>query len=293
MHIKDQLEAIVSGMGIPISESHSVPEYFCCLASGLRQYVCMKIDRFSYRSLTADRIMIHPGSAWFRVLPEYILAGEIVQTAKMYARTVSPLRKEWINRVDPELVASLRGRRRTKQNRILVSADESLNEMRKYRISKGKSEVYAVPLSEVRSIPVRSASVKFYIRCGQALSKCMFKASRIDKEISLIPIVQSPAKMKMKGKYSPDDKEFGEISSLIDSAFMPITSGKKCFSFLGITEKGGKFALAPFPSVGSAAKETLFSLSSMLDRIPKKQEKLRKKALTLQQRITAALDMDE
>ena len=253
----------------------------------------MKIDRFSYRSLTADKIMIHPGSAWFRVLPDYILAGEIVQTTKMYARTVSPLRKEWISRVDPNLMESLRNGGRKKAQKSLISPEDGLKEMRKYRISKGKSEVYAVPLNAVGSLPVRSASVKFYIRCGQSLSKCMFKASRIDKEISLIPIVQSPAKMKMKGKYSPDDKEFGEISSLIDSAFMPITSGKKCFSFLGITEKGEKFALAPFPSVGSAAKETLFSLSSMLDRIPKKQEKLRKKALTLQQRITAALDMDE
>ena len=292
-HIKTQLEEIVSEMGIPISDQPKIAEYFCCLTAGLRQYVCMKIDRFSYRSLTADKIMIHPGSAWFRVLPDYILAGEIVQTTKMYARTVSPLRKEWISRVDPNLMESLRNGGRKKAQKSLISPEDGLKEMRKYRISKGKSEVYAVPLNAVGSLPVRSASVKFYIRCGQSLSKCMFKASRIDKEISLIPIVQSPAKMKMKGKYSPDDKEFGEISSLIDSAFMPITSGKKCFSFLGITEKGGKFALAPFPSIGSAAKETLFSLSSMLDRIPKKQEKLRKKALTLQQRITAALDMDE
>lgn len=292
-HIKTQLEEIVSDMGVPLSDQPKIAEYFCCLTAGLRQYVCMKIDRFSYRSLTADRIMIHPGSAWFRELPEYILAGEIVQTTKMYARTVSPLRKEWINRVDPELVASLRGGRKTKQNRILVSADESLNEMRKYRISKGKSEVYAVPLSEVRSVPVRSASVKFYIRCGQALSKCMFKASRIDKEIALIPVVRSPLKTKMKGKYSPDAREFGELNALLDSVFMPISSGKKAFSFLGITEKGGKFALAPFPSVGSAAKETLFSLASLLDRVPKKQEKLRKKALELQSRITTALDMDD
>ena len=45
--------------------------------------------------------------------------------------------------------------------------------------------------------------------------------------------------------------------------------------------------------IGAAAKETLFALSTMIDRIPKKQEKLRKKILFLQQKITTALDMDD
>ena len=46
-------------------------------------------------------------------------------------------------------------------------------------------------------------------------------------------------------------------------------------------------------SIGSAAKETLFALSSMIDRIPKKQQKLRARILALQNSITKALDMDE
>ena len=100
-------------------------------------------------------------------------------------------------------------------------------------------------------------------------------------------------KSKMKGKFNPADRQYGEISALIDSAFFPFVSGKKEFSFLAITDRGGKYSLSPLPSIGAAAKETLFSLSTMLDRIPRKQEKLRKKILYLQQRITAALDMDE
>ena len=292
VHIKDQLEAIVSGMGIPISDSHSVPEYFCCLASGLRQYVCMKIDRFSYRSLTADRILIHPGSAWFTIPPQYILAGEIVQTTKMYARTVSPLRKDWIQQVDPALLDQLRFPAGKKKERTTIVSDR--DEMKRYELeSKHRKTVYAVPLQDIKKLRTRSGAIKFYIRCGQYLSKTQVKASRIGKELELIPNVQGPSKSKMKGKYNPADRQYGEINALLDSAFFPFVSGKKEFSFLAITDRGGKYSLSPMPSIGSAAKETLFSLSTMLDRIPRKQEKLRKKILYLQQRITAALDMDE
>ena len=292
VHIKDQLEAIVSGMGIPISDSHSIPEYFCCLASGLRQYVCMKIDRFSYRSLTADRILIHPGSAWFTIPPQYILAGEIVQTTKMYARTVSPLRKDWIQQVDPALLDQLRFPAGKKKERSTIVSDR--DEMKRYEIeSKHGKTVYAVPLQDIKKLRTRSGAIKFYIRCGQYLSKTQVKASRIGKELELIPNVQGPSKSKMKGKYNPADRQYGEINALLDSAFFPFVSGKKEFSFLAITDRGGKYSLSPMPSIGSAAKETLFSLSTMLDRIPRKQEKLRKKILYLQQRITAALDMDE
>ena len=292
VHIKDQLESIVSDMGIPISDKHSIPEYFCCLTAGLRQYVCMKIDRFSYRSLTADKIIIHPGSAWFTVPPQYILAGEIVQTTKMYARTVSPLRKDWIERVDSALLEELRLPAGKKKDRMVVR--DSLDEMKKYQIqSRHGKDVYAVPLSDIRHLKTRSGSIKFYIRCGQYISKTQVKASRIDKELGLIPNAYSPLKNKMKGKFDPGKREYGEINALLDSAFYPFASGKKEFVFLAVVDRGGKYALAPMPGIGAAAKETLFALSTMIDRIPKKQEKLRKKILFLQQKITTALDMDD
>ena len=292
VHIKDQLESIVSQMGIPVLDKHSIPEYFCCLTAGLRQYVCMRIDHFSYKSLTADRIIIHPGSAWFTIPPQYILAGEIVQTTKMYARTVSPLRKDWIQQVDPTLLEELRLPSGKKKEKLILR--DSMGDLEKYRItSKHGKEVYAIPLQEARKLKVRSGAIKFYLRCGQYYSKTQLKASRIDKEISLIPNVQAPVKSKIKGKFDPARREYGEINALLDSAFFPMISGKKEFSFLAITDRGGKYSLSPMPSIGAAAKETLFALSSMIDRIPKKQEKLRKKILYLQQRITTALDMDD
>ncbi|MBO8436027.1 MAG: ATP-dependent RNA helicase [Spirochaetes bacterium] len=292
VHIDQQLESIVSQMGIPIPDRHSIPEYFCCLASGLRQYVCMRIDRFSYRSLTADKILIHPGSAWFSIPPDYILAGEIVQTTKMYARTVSPLRKDWIEHVDPDLLHELRLPQEKKKARLKqLSAKD---EMEKYAVSDKRGKpIYLVPLMDIKKLNVRSGAVKFYLKCAECISKTQVKASRIDKEISLIPQVSKPSRTKIKGKFDPARREFGEIEALLDCAFMPFATGKKEFSFLAVVDRGGKYSLAPMPSIGASAKETLFSLSSMIDRIPRKQERLRKKILKLQQRITTALDMDD
>ena len=113
------------------------------------------------------------------------------------------------------------------------------------------------------------------------------------KGMTNLPRVGNPVKTKIKGKFDPGRKQFGEIGALLDSAFMPIAAGKKEFCFIAIVDRGGKYSAAPMPSIGAAAKETLFSLSSMIDRIPRKQQKLREKILHMQQRITTALDMDD
>lgn len=102
-HVDEQLSEIVSELGFPLSHGGSIHDYLCCLAAGLLQYVCCRAKGNMYKSLTANQIYIHPGSAWFREPPQFILAGEIVQTSRMYARTVSPLKKEWIDHIDPTL----------------------------------------------------------------------------------------------------------------------------------------------------------------------------------------------
>ena len=292
LNIKDQLAQIVSEMGVPISETHNIAEYFLCLTSGLRQYICMKIDRFSYRSLTANKIQIHPGSAWFRENPEFILAGEIVQTTKMYARTVSPLRKEWINAVDPSLIPALRGASGSKGKREKVHYAESMDTER-YAETIGNKKVYIVPLKEVRLLSTRSDNFKFYIKIGNQISKRRVKASRIDKELSLIPLVGFPAKKRVNGKFSVYDKQLSEINTLLDSIFIPISMGKKEFGFLALTEKKGRYSIIPIDSIGGAARESAYALSALIDSLPKKNAALRKKALSILQKIVVALDMEE
>lgn len=102
-NIRGQLEEIVSAMGVPIGSGGSWDDFLCAVARGLIQFVCERTGKGIYRSLTADRIQIHPGSLMFRENPPYIVAGEIVRTSRMYARSVSPLKKQMLARISPLL----------------------------------------------------------------------------------------------------------------------------------------------------------------------------------------------
>ncbi|MDR3276847.1 MAG: ATP-dependent RNA helicase, partial [Treponema sp.] len=90
-NVTRQLEEIVSGTGLPVLSGGPVQDYLSCVTAGLIQFVCVREgsgspgSREMYRSLTADRILIHPGSVMFKASPEYLVAGEIIRTARMYA----------------------------------------------------------------------------------------------------------------------------------------------------------------------------------------------------------------
>lgn len=107
VNVQEQLAEIVSDMGIPISRGGSRQQYLSAIARGLIQFVCVRTGRGVYQSLTAERIMIHPGSGMFRETPQFIVAGEIVRTSRTYARSVSPLRREWLNAISPDLYRGL------------------------------------------------------------------------------------------------------------------------------------------------------------------------------------------
>jgi RNA helicase HrpA len=102
-NIKGQLEEIVSTVGVPIGSGGAWDDFLCAVSRGLIQFVCERTGKGIYRSLTADRIQIHPGSLMFRENPPYIVAGEIVRTSRMYARSVSPLKKQMLARISPLL----------------------------------------------------------------------------------------------------------------------------------------------------------------------------------------------
>ncbi len=101
--IEGQLQEIVSKLGVPIGSGGPWDDYLCAVSRGLIQFVCERTGRGIYRSLTADKIQIHPGSLMFRENPPYIVAGEVVRTSRMYARSVSPLRKQLLSRISPLL----------------------------------------------------------------------------------------------------------------------------------------------------------------------------------------------
>jgi RNA helicase HrpA len=105
VRIKEQLELIVSGLGVPVVGGGSVDDYLCAVSRGLIQFVCARQERGLFRSLTAEKIQIHPGSVMYKENPQFIVAGEVVRTTRMYAMSVSPLRRDLLSRISPRLEA--------------------------------------------------------------------------------------------------------------------------------------------------------------------------------------------
>ncbi len=107
VRIKEQLELIVSDLGVPIGSGGAISGYLCAVSRGLIQFVCARQGRGLFSSLTAERIQIHPGSVMFRQDADFIVAGEIVRTTRMYAMSVSPLSKAQLYRISPELAEQI------------------------------------------------------------------------------------------------------------------------------------------------------------------------------------------
>ncbi|WP_320130834.1 ATP-dependent RNA helicase [uncultured Sphaerochaeta sp.] len=118
LHVDEQLGEICGEIGFPLTHGGNVRDYLSCIASGLSQYICIKNRGNMYKSLTADQVFIHPGSAYFRTPPQFIIAGEIVQTSRMYARAVSPLEKEWLDDISPNLYKHLIGLTKEEPKRL-------------------------------------------------------------------------------------------------------------------------------------------------------------------------------
>jgi len=101
--VKEQLEIIVSELGLPVLSGGTTEEYLCSVSRGLIQFVAVQSGREGYRTLTADRISVHPGSSMYREHAAFIVAGEIVKTTRTYAMSVSPLQRSWLPRISPLL----------------------------------------------------------------------------------------------------------------------------------------------------------------------------------------------
>jgi HrpA-like RNA helicase len=158
VNVSQQLEQIVSDQAIPILSGGPVEDYLCAVARGLIQFVCVREGLDMYRSLTADRILIHPGSVMFRRSPDsqnarYIVAGEIVRTTRMYAMSVSPLSPAALEKISPRLPAAFgeipgggseqdrRSRERLKRPRDFTNNIKIGSEIFAIETVKGKKQV--------------------------------------------------------------------------------------------------------------------------------------------------------
>lgn len=293
IHVKEQLEEIVQKEGIPVLTGGSIKAYFLALASGLRQYVCRKSDRWSYRSMAAEQILIHPGSTYFKKLPQYILAGEIVKTTKMYARTCSPLKPEWLKELDPKILESLSEKTEKEKSKRKEDADKpkDLSSLEIYKARFQGKDCYIVPVKDLNKIGAYG-STKIFLSIGPFISEQPIKARDKDAAYCMLAKVRRPVTKKPDIKADPYKKEYEEINIMLDYLFTPFSSDKKHFRYLYMKETKGRYTLQPTPSFMGALKESMYSLSALIECLPKKNRKIRERAMSILRKVEEILEIE-
>jgi len=297
VNIQGQLTEIVSRMGVPITGGGPVDDYLICVAKGLIQFVCVHTGRGIYRSLTAEKIGIHPGSVMFKETPPFLVAGEIVKTSRMYARSVSPIKKEMLGRISPSLFSRLmeadRGPRKTfddhqdrperteeerKPSRNPGAAWEILlgRESFPLRVSKGKEKVVlfdwdklekvlattkATSFPELKNLKGELTVDGFSILAGSKANRIVEVCRKIDPRRDRVTAwpqgITWSTKTRLKG-----------LVPLLDELmkFTPVKAGSQTLGFLGLqTDSRGQYWMKVDKTFTETLAFTLASLEALAD----------------------------
>ena len=132
----------------------------CALLTGLIANVGMKSpDSNDYTGARGSRFHLFPASALFKAKPKWVMAAELVETTKLYARDVAAIQPEWIEQEAPHLVRYHYFEPHWEQKRGEVIASErvtlyGLTVLPRRPVSYGR-----IAPEEAREIFIRSALV--------------------------------------------------------------------------------------------------------------------------------------
>jgi ATP-dependent helicase HrpA len=279
-NIKVQLEEIVSEMGFSPDSGGPMEDYLCAISRGLIQFVCVQSARGTYASLTAGRILIHPGSVMFRENPRFIVAGEIVRTSRMYARSVSPLKKEWLKRISPliyrSLVTEMGKPPAGKKKREFTDTIKIGSEIFRLGAGKGNQKVALLPWEKVRGLMERTDRTllpdygklrgvilyrNYEILNGERLKTILYLVPRLSLDKGILSRVPATAVDLPAGSSR-------RLPELLKQMLKPCRLKKKSrrlgFTAL-ITDNMGKYRLTPARNFSRALAVSMSSLEALAD----------------------------
>jgi len=152
------------------------------LLTGLIANVGMKSpDGNDYTGARGSRFHLFPASALFKAKPKWVMAAELVETTKLYARDVAAIQPEWIEQEAPHLVRYHYFEPHWEQKRGEVIASERVT-------LYGLTVLPRRPVSYSRIAPEEAREI--FIRSALVAQECDLKADffvhnkKLIKEIS-------------------------------------------------------------------------------------------------------------
>lgn len=230
----------------------------------------------------------------FKETPSFLVAGEIVRTSRMYARSVSPIRKEWLSRISPTLFSSLmngeRGPRRAEQDELEPRREREKDSGGKsaaweirlgkeafpIRVLKGKEKVVlfdwatlakvlastkTTSFPELKNLKGELTVDGFTVLAGQKANRIVEVCRKLDPHQDRLTTypqgVTWSTRTKLKG-----------LVPLLDDLMKlaPVKGGATTLGFLGLqTDSRGQYWLKVEKNFGEALAVTLASLEELAD----------------------------
>ncbi|WP_113905776.1 ATP-dependent RNA helicase HrpA [Aliidiomarina celeris] len=122
-----QLRYAVRELGLPLSDEPSPADNIHqALLTGLLSHVGSRDEKYEYTGARQSRFFIFPGSGLFQSKPKWVMAAELVETAKLYARCVAKIEPEWIEKAASHLIKrSYNEPRYSKKQGAVVASEQA------------------------------------------------------------------------------------------------------------------------------------------------------------------------
>ena len=149
----EQLRQAAKGIGVTFNRTPAEPrDIHVAVLSGLLSHVGLRDGR-EYQGARGARFAIFPGSSLARKNPDWVMAGELVETSRLWGRTVASIDPKWIEPLAGPLVRRTHSEPRWSASRGSVVATERVT-------------LYGLPIVTDRTVQ--------YGRIDPALSRELF-----------------------------------------------------------------------------------------------------------------------
>ncbi len=162
--IHSQLASLVAELGMQVNETAATPEQIHrALLAGLLGNIGFKNEDGEYLGARGIKFTIFPGSGLRKAnnanSPKWVMAGELVDTARLYARSVARIEPEWIEPLARDLVDRHYFDPHWERERAMVTAFERVTLYGITIVPKRRVHYGAINPQESREIFIRQALV--------------------------------------------------------------------------------------------------------------------------------------
>jgi len=141
------------------------------ILAGLLGHVAVKVENREYLATRNRKVVIFPGSKVAKTAPKWIVAAEIMETSRVFARTVAAIQPEWIEPLAAHVVKRHYSEPHWEQKRAQVMGYEKVTLYGLDIVSRRRIPYASVDPEECRNLFIRRALVE-----GEYRSKAPFIA---------------------------------------------------------------------------------------------------------------------